>query len=351
MTQVTVSDFLTRWPNLKRVGQEWQGPCPNCGGRDRFHLRTRGDGFALFGCRGCIDEKSRDQRRDSFRRIMTRLEFDKMKYGFQNIDTGSSFRKKSVYPDHQEQEAITLSWLATIWLKGIGVESSPAGRYLSNRNCLPPAACKYNRTPMDIRWLSERDFAELERTRPATVIWTWPRAAGCLMCALRTGHGHLKAISFEGLTGHGQLLRKRWRKTLGKRKGSWFQPWKGKRGTIIAEGECDALSLGWQYPGHTVIGGGGTGLLKNRDLAVWLGHGKMPKPHIIITDGDDAARKAGRQLWQTLYEMGLFSRLEFCPEGEDPASSWEHIIDKARNRTESMVDAWHSVYLEEQGNA
>ena len=42
--------------DLKRCGQrEWNGPCPLCGGRDRFHVQDRGDG-TLVGCRGCIDD-------------------------------------------------------------------------------------------------------------------------------------------------------------------------------------------------------------------------------------------------------------------------------------------------------
>ena len=40
---------------LRRTGAgAWNGPCPLCGGRDRFHLRER-EGGALVGCRQCID--------------------------------------------------------------------------------------------------------------------------------------------------------------------------------------------------------------------------------------------------------------------------------------------------------
>ena len=39
---------------LKKSGSEWSGPCPLCGGDDRFHVREV-DGRALVGCRGCID--------------------------------------------------------------------------------------------------------------------------------------------------------------------------------------------------------------------------------------------------------------------------------------------------------
>ena len=53
----TWSDWCDRASSLglRRRGGELVGPCPSCGGHDRFHVRPRGDGGALVGCRGCID--------------------------------------------------------------------------------------------------------------------------------------------------------------------------------------------------------------------------------------------------------------------------------------------------------
>ena len=39
---------------LRNRSGELSGPCPACGGTDRFHVRRRGPD-ALVGCRGCID--------------------------------------------------------------------------------------------------------------------------------------------------------------------------------------------------------------------------------------------------------------------------------------------------------
>ncbi len=341
MTQVTVTEILARWPYLSRVGQEWQGPCPNCGGRDRFHLRTRGDGSALFGCRGCIDDQPTDQKREAFRLIMTRLDLDKGTQGPLKKVPSKWPVKDNPDRNAKKNERI-LAWVASVWSKGLAIGNTPAHHYLVSRHCLPPPGCKFKRFPMDIRWLPEQVFGDLNRSRPAVVVWSWP-PTGCLMYALRCRDGHVQALSFEALTRQGQRPHTRWRKTLGKRKGAWFQPWTGQAGTVIAEGECDALSLGWQYPAHTIIGGGGTSLMKNPELATCLARGKFPPPHSIITDGDDAARKAGRTLWQSLYEKGLFARLEFCHEGEDPASRWENIIASARKKSQSLVDAWHNI--------
>ena len=38
-----------RHARLKRVGSEYVGPCPGCGGRDRFAVSPR---KGLFNCRG-----------------------------------------------------------------------------------------------------------------------------------------------------------------------------------------------------------------------------------------------------------------------------------------------------------
>ena len=51
----TAQQWADRLGNLKRTGSgSWNGPCPLCGGRDRFHVKE-GQGRALVGCRGCLD--------------------------------------------------------------------------------------------------------------------------------------------------------------------------------------------------------------------------------------------------------------------------------------------------------
>jgi len=45
--------FALGWPG-KRSGVEWAGPCPKCGGDDRFHLRAGDKAEVVAGCRhGC----------------------------------------------------------------------------------------------------------------------------------------------------------------------------------------------------------------------------------------------------------------------------------------------------------
>ena len=67
----TVAEWVAAVPELKRVGGQYQGPCPGCGGDDRFHVKEKGDGSALVGCRGCLDSNvPEDERRRNYGNIM-----------------------------------------------------------------------------------------------------------------------------------------------------------------------------------------------------------------------------------------------------------------------------------------
>lgn len=47
----SVYSMVSNWTTLKKVtSTEWHGPCPLCGGTDRFHVNTRGN---FCGCRKC----------------------------------------------------------------------------------------------------------------------------------------------------------------------------------------------------------------------------------------------------------------------------------------------------------
>ncbi len=63
-----VDEWATRLDLRNRSG-EHVGPCPVCGGTDRFHV-GRGRGGARVGCRGCIDGQPADIRRKAFGRVL-----------------------------------------------------------------------------------------------------------------------------------------------------------------------------------------------------------------------------------------------------------------------------------------
>ena len=63
-----VEDWAARLDLHNRSG-EYVGPCPVCGGTDRFHV-GRGRGGAMVGCRGCIDGQPEDVRHKAFGRVL-----------------------------------------------------------------------------------------------------------------------------------------------------------------------------------------------------------------------------------------------------------------------------------------
>ena len=64
-----VEDWAARLDLRHRSG-EYAGPCPVCGGTDRFHVRRGRGGAALVGCRGCIDGQPKAVRREAFGRVL-----------------------------------------------------------------------------------------------------------------------------------------------------------------------------------------------------------------------------------------------------------------------------------------
>lgn len=49
MGGITNSAEVAKNMGLKKVGAEWKGPCPECGGNDRFHITNHG----IYDCRNC----------------------------------------------------------------------------------------------------------------------------------------------------------------------------------------------------------------------------------------------------------------------------------------------------------
>ena len=64
-----VEDWAARLGLRNRSG-EYVGPCPVCGGEDRFHVRRGRDGGAAVGCRGCIDGQPPKEKREAFGRVL-----------------------------------------------------------------------------------------------------------------------------------------------------------------------------------------------------------------------------------------------------------------------------------------
>ena len=70
MEALPTAQEWVRAAGLEKVGsREWCGPCPICGGDDRFHVSEK-DGRALVGCRWCIDDRPEAERAAGFREVL-----------------------------------------------------------------------------------------------------------------------------------------------------------------------------------------------------------------------------------------------------------------------------------------
>lgn len=341
--ELTVGAIVGRWPHLRKVGQEWQGPCPSCGGVDRFHLKTDSRGKPIFGCRKCLDGLSADARRDSFERILTSLGLWQKTHEkpAKRPSVPARATKGRTQPVEHPDRA---KWLERIWIEAVLPPGTPGMNYLVRRCCLPPGLLPYNPRPdlpRDVRWLASSRFGDLDALRPASTRWGWPRGtAGVLVVAYRQpSTGKLVAISFEALLGNGKRPDNRWRRSLGPRGKGEFMPWMGPGGTVICEGECDAISLGWKYPDSRIIATGGTSQMRN-----WHPLPQHPEPFIIESDDGEKGIEASRKLLANLYRKGRYADLVFQNRGEDPAAEWRNrIMGRKAKEGRSLLEAWEEM--------
>ena len=75
---------------LKRVGREHVGPCPVCGGSDRFHVRDGPNGRTSWGCRGCIDGQAREAKRRATAAVLRAVWGDRRRTGGRDLDVPRS---------------------------------------------------------------------------------------------------------------------------------------------------------------------------------------------------------------------------------------------------------------------
>lgn len=255
----SLEDWAAALPELKRRGRELVGPCPACGGDDRFHVAAAPDGYALVGCRGCIDGKPPGERAAAFVRIL------KATFPVDDFDERPSPNRPARLRRPPPAARPTDPGPDLAWNAGGGIGGTPAEAWLVARRAWPPRNSEcWKPWPDAVRWLP--------RSR-------WPRgtghppreAAGCILWRYSGPRGETRAVQYEALTRDGASLERRWRRCAGEKKDAWFRvsarslasegeyDARGERRFVVfAEGECDALALCWLLPGCETVGCGGT---------------------------------------------------------------------------------------------
>lgn len=306
-----VNDWV-RACGLRKRGSEWCGPCPLCGGEDRFHVRDA-DGRALVGCRGCIDGRLEEERRRQYRKLLREV----------FCDTGGLVTASAVTSRHRSREtrsradaartAPSSSIARRIWEAGTKADGTPAHRYLVERMVWPPNGVGPG-LPVSVRWLA-RDAAPA--AAPSSQWSGLPCAcAGAILYAFLGADGCIRSVSLEALDGDGVRMARRWRRTAGPKSGALFPvpPIGESTGELVlCEGQVSALAAAWLHPGARCIATGGTAGMVSVCLS---GREHQPARIVIESDGDRRGEEAARKARDRLEAVGCVVHVEWRPNGD-----------------------------------
>lgn len=332
--------------DLRRVGGEWVGPCPACGGTDRFHVGRGRGGAARVGCRGCIDGEPEAVRREAFTRILREVFPERFEApapapggvrGPAHPATGFSPPRPVRRHTPDGPEAARDSLAARLWRTSGGPDLSPGRAYLALRRAWPPFGAGPD-LPPSVAWLMPG--AAPARDRAAKWPGLPPCAAGALVFAYRLPgepDGPPRAVSLMAFDADGRRMRWPVREGLGphvrmvgSRAGRVFEVGDPAGPELaIVEGEADALAvaagwrvLGFARPPLVRAGGSTSGLTPDacRDEAA--------RPVAVLPDRDGPGVKAAGELAADLRARGRAVRIVRRPapapgnpiDPDDPAA-------------------------------
>ena len=363
---------------LKRRGRERVGPCPLCGGDDRFHVREGRGGQALVGCRGCIDGQPAAIRQKRFGELLRTAFPDRetlcpecgrhpLRGGYaccfdchRRKRAQKSDRKRPVTarklppagPGTPDASTATTEPLAQeMWAASRPASRTPAQRYLAERWVWPPDGLGGPDLPDPIRWLPRAAF-DLRRLSgvPAD-------AAGLVLFGFApVPGGPVGAVATEALTVKGKRPESRFRKGYGPRIGLAFEAAAGTSGNaVLVEGPVTALAARWLHPGCRVLAVGGTAYgACAKALDVPDGASVL-----LLPDGDPAGERGARKARKRLEARGVRTRLVWRSSG-DPADEWADRLrarvriiaaETGLNPAASARSAWRKVLEEQQAPA
>jgi hypothetical protein len=259
--------------DLTRRGREWIGPCPLCGGDDRFHVRDSG-GRAAVGCRGCIDGQPDGERRARFGEVLravfparavtpppplsSHLARRPWLPGFSAPPPRFPARVPRTPPaPGNGGEAARGAIAGRLWAAAVPADDTPARAYLAGRSVWPPDGIGPG-LPAPVRWLPRgavgRDVAADWYDVPE-------HTAGAIVYAFRQpGGATIRAVSLDALDADGRrpdqasgVKGDRWRRTFGVNRGAAFEAAAGGGATVLCEGAVTALAARWLHPGCRVL--------------------------------------------------------------------------------------------------
>ena len=325
----TASDWAEKL-QLKKIGtQAFAGPCPLCGGDDRFHVTQRGP-RALVGCRGCIDNEKPHTRAKRYGDLIETVfpELSRRRapqtttrnHLSRNTDAHKKRHAKSPIKTTKNDNNQARNILPLLlWDLSTDLFPGPGAQYLINRKLHP------NHEPVtafkDIRWIKKKNCP---RNHPG-----WPGlpedATGAIIVSYRQ-YENIRAVLLEAITSKASHTTTRWRRVFGKPNGAYLKITKDRSAQIvITEGYTSALATHWLYPDHDVVSIGST---SNTGHIARNFKSNFEIKHIIIdTDGDEGGHTAAWSLYHQLREQKINPALLLRMNG-DAADELYTLINK-----------------------
>ena len=341
---------------LVKRGREWCGPCPLCGGHDRFHVRE-GAARALIGCRGCLDGLPADTRQRRFGELVAAVFSDRVRAAREGV------HRRAPQPSAPQPSASGSAKARTparrIWNAAAQADGTPARAYLAGRMAWPPDGIGPD-LPVSVRWLPrERAPAPDKAARwhglPGDAAGAILYAFGARDTGARRFNASMRArrvvraVSMEALDSDGKRLAPRWRRTIGERKGALFAVAPiGEASAVaaIAEGEVSALACAWLHPGAVAYGCGGTAGLASVALPDLAPDARA----VIEADGDRSGDAAARTARDRLAAAGVAVHVEWRTTGDAADELAGMIGERAAilaeggmTDAEALAEAWRDM--------
>ena len=340
---------------LKHRGREAVGPCPLCGGRDRFHVKPGRDGAALVGCRGCIDGQPEDVRRTRFGELQ-RTVFGKtdgrhpssspvqprrthLGPGLHSDTSPGAEEHSTASAAHPfawdcDCEPCRLEKARRTWRRGVlrpGDPQHPARLWLADRHLWP----SWVMLPPILRWLP---YGGTDRTRAGDVV----AAVGI------PGAGKLSGVHMVHVDDAGRKVFDsggRDKVDRGLHTGAvciigMWPPGASSMAVHVAEGLADCLAIASRRS-EPVVCMNGTSNYRRADLAEWLARFDAVTVWPDSEGKDDGrglgtARDLGRRIANGQVAAGRASSVQLAHvDAEDPGAAGAPfpVVDLARWRS------------------
>ena len=256
-------DYHTRLPSaeewaaalgLKKCGRmAWDGPCPDCGGEDRFHVKDE-HGRALVGCRQCLDGLPPPARAKRFGELL-RLVFP----------TGQAAHTPPPSVPRPSANSPTGQFATQLWDRAGEIprdESHPARRWMRHRHLWRPRLD----LPPAIRWLPAAKYHRSGSTMAVSIVAAFKVLGPAPLSSVELIHvdgDGAKTLDAERQESASQSKRSFGPRVIGERRAVCVLGiLAGATDVHVAEGLADGLAVAARMPEPVIVVGGTGGFAR-----------------------------------------------------------------------------------------